>query len=135
MSTQVTLVGRIGADPSIHFGASGKAIARLRVVTNARKMVDGKWTDVDTSWWSVVAFGNLAEPVSELQKGQAVIVVGKAKEDTYTDKDGNERRGVSVIADHIGVQVKQRTGELKKPEDLAAADDPWNVLDPAHAPF
>lgn len=136
MSTQVTLVGRLGAYPDIKFGAQGKAITRLRVVTSGRRMVEGKWEDVDTSWWSVTAFGPLAESAADLSKGQAVIVVGKAKEDTYTDKDGNERRSVAVLADDIGTSIKWASkAERVKPAELAVNDDPWSITDPAHAPF
>lgn len=134
MSSAVTLVGRVGADPDIRFGANGKAIAKLRVVTSGRRMVDGKWQDVDTTWWSVTAFGPVAEALSDrINKGNGVIVVGKAKQDTWTDKDGNERTAIAVIADHVGLDLRWSGVKAEKPEDIT--DDPWAVLDPAHAPF
>lgn len=134
MSSAVTLVGRVGADPDIRFGSNGKAIAKLRVVTSGRRMVDGKWQDVDTTWWSVTAFGPVAEALSDrINKGNGVIVVGKAKQDTWTDKDGNERTAIAVIADHVGLDLRWSGVKAEKAEEIT--DDPWAVLDPAHAPF
>lgn len=134
MSSAVTLVGRVGADPDIRFGSNGKAIAKLRVVTSGRRMVDGKWQDVDTTWWSVTAFGPVAEALSDrINKGNGVIVVGKAKQDTWTDKDGNERTAIAVIADHVGLDLRWSGVKAVKADEVA--DDPWAVLDPAHAPF
>lgn len=134
MSSAVTLVGRVGADPDIRFGSNGKAIAKLRVVTSGRRMVDGKWQDVDTTWWSVTAFGPVAEALSDrINKGNGVIVLGKAKQDTWTDKDGNERTAIAVIADHVGLDLRWSGVKAVKADEVA--DDPWAVLDPAHAPF
>ena len=135
MSAPITLVGRLGADPDVKFGASGKAIARLRVVTNSRRQVDGQWKDVDATWWSVVAFGPLAEQVTEnLSKGSAVIVVGKAKESEWTDKDGNPRKSIEVVADAIGPDLRWAS-PITREKPTAFDDDPWAISDPAKAPF
>lgn len=136
MSAPITLVGRLGADPDLKFGQSGKAIARLRIVTNSRRQVDGQWKDVDATWWSVVAFGPLAEQATEnLSKGSAVIVVGKAKESEWTDKDGNPRKSIEVVADSIGPDLRWASGGITREKPTAFDDDPWAISDPAKAPF
>ena len=137
MSAPITLVGRLGADPDVKFGASGKAIARLRVVTNSRRQVDGQWKDVDATWWSVVAFGPLAEQVTEnLSKGSAVIVVGKAKESEWTDKDGNARKSIEVVADSIGPDLRWASGGITREKPTAFDDDPWaKPAEQVSAPF
>lgn len=127
MSAPITLQGRIAAEPKVTFSKNGKAIVRLFVLTSGRKFVDNTWTDVDTTGWSVVAFGHLAEQLTEaaLGKGQAVIVIGKVKEDTWTDKEGNERKGMSVMADTVGLDLRwARSTPQKFVRDLPA-DDPW----------
>jgi single-strand DNA-binding protein len=135
MSIQVTLVGRLGADPELKFGQNGKGICKLRVVTSGRRMVDGKWEDVDTTWWSVTAFGPVAEQCVEyLSKGSAVVVVGKAKEDVWTDKDGNERRSVAVLADTVAQDLRWLS-QVGRSKGAPIEDDPWKLSDPAHAPF
>ena len=136
MSAPITLVGRLGADPDLKFGQSGKAVVRLRVVTNSRRQVDGQWKDVDATWWSVVAFGPLAEQATEnLSKGSAVIVVGKAKESEWTDKEGNQRKSIEVMADSLGPDLRWASGGVTREKPTTFDDDPWAISDPAKAPF
>lgn len=135
MSAPITLVGRLGADPDLKFGQSGKAVVRLRVVTNSRRQVDGQWKDVDATWWSVVAFGPLAEQATEnLSKGSAVIVVGKAKESEWTDKEGNQRKSIEVMADSLGPDLRWASS-ITREKPTTFDDDPWAISDPAKAPF
>jgi single-strand DNA-binding protein len=137
MSASITLVGRLGADPDLKFSAKGSAVGKFRVVTNGRRQVDGKWEDVDVSWWQVTAFGQVAESAMEgLSKGSAVIIQGKAKQDTWTDKEGNERTSIVVIADSIGIDLRWSSAP-RSVERLKASepvDDPWTSQSPA-APF
>lgn len=136
MSAPITLVGRLGADPDLKFGQSGKAVVRLRVVTNSRRQVDGQWKDVDATWWSVVAFGPLAEQATEnLSKGSAVIVVGRAKESEWTDKEGNQRKSIEVMADSLGPDLRWASGGITREKPTTFDDDPWAISDPAKAPF
>lgn len=136
MSAPITLVGRLGADPDLKFGQSGKAVVRLRVVTNSRRQIDGQWKDVDATWWSVVAFGPLAEQATEnLSKGSAVIVVGKAKESEWTDKEGNQRKSIEVMADSLGPDLRWASGGITREKPTTFDDDPWAISDPAKAPF
>jgi len=83
VSAPITLTGNLGADPELKFGASGIAILKARVVTSGRKKDEesGKWIDVDTTWWTVTAWRQLAENAAEtLRKGDEVIIVGKVKQ-------------------------------------------------------
>ena len=66
MSTTVTLTGRLTADPEMRFSATGTPVARFTVVTSRRvkDKQSGDWSDVDTSFWDCVAFGQLAENVA-----------------------------------------------------------------------
>jgi single-strand DNA-binding protein len=77
----------------------------------------------------------MAEPVVEsLSKGSAVIVVGKAKESEWTDKDGNVRKSIEVVADAIGPDLRWSSSVVRE-KPTAFDDDPWNISDPAKAPF
>lgn len=138
MSASITLVGRLVADPELRFSASGLPVASLRVVTSGRKFdkESGKWTDVDTTFWSVSAFRGLAENVSEsLHKGDEVIVTGKVKSREYEDKEGGKRTVFEVTADHVGPDFNRANGKVNRvtrDKPKAASDDPWSA--PAFAP-
>ena len=120
MSFPVTFKARLGADPEITVAANGSTIAKLRVVTNGRRLVEGEWVDTDTSWWNVTAFGRTAEAAGDqLRKGALVIVTGKIKQREW-EKDGVKRTTADVTADDLAVVVKP--GEVKP---AAAQDGGW----------
>ena len=133
MSVQVTLTGRLGADPEMTYAPSGVAITKMRVVTDRRVNEGGEWKSVDTSWHYVTAFKQLAEGCAEeLRKGDLVIVVGTIKQREYETREGEKRSVWEVTANHVGRDLSRpRKGE--SPTTTATAD-PW-AQQSADAPF
>lgn len=138
MSTTVTVVGRLGADPEMKFSASGTGIAKFRVVSSKRKKVGEEWTDTDVTWWSVTAFKELAEAAVEtLAKGDAVIVVGTFKGREFEDRNGEKRRDYELVADAIGPNLARPRKNAARPSSgswaagSAPADDPWATSSPS----
>ena len=121
MSFQITFKGRLGADPDISVASNGSQVAKMRVVTNGRRMVDGNWEDTDTSWWSVTAFGRTAEAAPQLRKGDLVMVVGKIKQREW-EKDGVKRTTADVVADDLGRVLRAD----QPPVTPAATGSPWD---------
>ena len=76
---KVTLIGNLGNDPEVRYGASGNAVANVSLATTE------SWRDKDsgeqqekTEWHRVVFFGKLAEIVAEyLKKGRQIYVEGR----------------------------------------------------------
>jgi single-strand DNA-binding protein len=96
-------------------------MAKLRVVTNRRRLVDGDWQDTDTSWWQVTAFGKVADAIaSTLQKGDLVIIEGRVKQREW-EKDGVKRITAEVTADEVAKVVK---AGWKAPAQ-EGSPDPW----------
>jgi single-strand DNA-binding protein len=88
---QVTLVGRLCADPVLRKTKSGKAVTNIRIAVNA--------PDAETTFHSVVVWNRTAEVVCEyLRKGRAVEVVGRPQERTYETADGTERKVIEIMA-------------------------------------
>lgn len=147
MSTNITLTGRLVADPELKFGASGIAILKARVVTSGRKKTDDGWQDVDTTFWSVTAFRQLAENVAEsLRKGDEVIVVGKVKAREYETPEGEKRSVTEITADAFGPNLRAATATTKRisrsqategfQQYKAVKEDIWSVEMPeGEAPF
>lgn len=96
-------------DVELKFGASGKAYAQFRAVSKERKRdAGGNWVDGEETFFSVVCFGKPAEMLAESDpaKGTRLIIEGKAKIDKWVSKqDGQERQSLSVVADHIGLEL------------------------------
>lgn len=130
MSTPVTLIGRIGADPELRFSPNGVAIVRLRVVTSRRVKEGDDWKDADVTWWTVTAFKRLAERVTErLAKGDPVVIIGHAKSREWETPQGEKRTAVEVVADHVSL-------DLARVRDAEPSADPWSAGPQApDAPF
>lgn len=137
MSAPITLVGRLVADPELRFGQNGTAVCKFRVVTSQRRKVGDEWQDVDTTFWHVSCFKQLAENVAEsLLKGHAVIVVGRQKSREYETREGEKRTAWEVTADSVGVDLNRATA---KPQKVQRGDggfsgqqsDPWASSTPA----
>src|SRR5690606_5123010 len=92
MSAQITLVGRLTADPELRFTPTGTAVARFTVATSRRRKDGDQWVDADTTFWVCTAWEQLAEHIAEhLTKGAAVIVVGQAHQTSWESEDGQKR--------------------------------------------
>jgi len=123
VSTNITLTGRLVTDPELKFGASGIPILKARVVTSGRKKTDEGWQDVDTTFWSVSAFRQLAENVAEsLSKGDEVIVVGKVKAREYQTPEGEKRSITEITADAFGPNLRSATAKTNRISRTQASD-------------
>jgi single-strand DNA-binding protein len=133
MTTPISIVGNLTADPELRFTASGKAVARLRVAVSERvKDTDGTWKDGDATYWSVTVWDRLAEHVGDsLAKGQRVIAIGRVASRTWETREGEKRTDYEITADAIGPDLKWDTVKVSKASKGGgkatppAADDPW----------
>lgn len=145
MSSTMTLTGRLTAVPELRFSASGVAVAAFTVVTS-RRVKDqntGDWSDADVTYWDCKAFKQLAQNlVDSLDKGMEVIVVGRAVQESWEDKQtGQKRSKIAVRVDAIGPSLRSATARVEKTggsgqgrQELAQArqrssregmEDPW----------
>ena len=100
---KVTLIGNLGNDPEVRYGASGNAVANVSLATTE------SWRDKDsgeqqekTEWHRVVFFGKLAEIVAEyLKKGRQIYVEGRLQTNKWEDKEGNDRYTTQIVANEM----------------------------------
>lgn len=101
----MTVSGRVraGTDPDLRFAPSGTAVARVRAVASRNKKNDaGEWETTDEMWFSVTAFGPLAEQIAEtITKGQEFWLLGEICEETWTTEGGEERKTIKVYANAV----------------------------------
>lgn len=103
----ITVTARLVDVPEIRFSQSGTAIAKLRLVSNSRRLNKDtqQWEDADVWWGRGTAFARTAEAIAEanLQKGDLVTVRGDVKTDQWEDKDSGAKRSADeVIVREIG---------------------------------
>lgn len=108
----VTVVGQLTADPELRHTKKNIPVASFSVAHNDRifdreteEWVDGEPTFVRASYWR-----ESGETFAESHgKGDRVILVGKLKQNDFTDKDGNERSSIELIVEEGGPSNKFAT--------------------------
>lgn len=95
---QAAIYGRLGGDPKSIETSSGKpmTVASVAVDVGERNVEDPA-----PEWIGVVAFGRHAEALAKHAKGECVAVSGRVQRNRWTDRDGNERVQLQVIADTL----------------------------------
>jgi len=107
MSSNYTIIGRLGRDPDLKFTDAGLAICRMNVGVGRRKKVNNEWTEV-TVWHDVTAFGDLAENSAQsLSKGDEIIAVGYVEEPrTFEKKDGTVGVSLGFVANDLAFSLR-----------------------------
>jgi single-strand DNA-binding protein len=103
--------GRLGRDPETRFTSTGKTVINFSMAVD-----DGYGDSKTTTWVRVTAWEKTADFVQKyFKKGDFIIVTGRLKENSYTDKNGSPRRDIEVVAQNVNF------GGEKREERAAAA--------------
>ena len=127
MLNKVFLQGRLVADPELRHTQQGTPVASYRLaVDRGYKSKDPNAQNAD--FINVVSWRNTAEFVANhFKKGDGLTVQGRAEVRKYTDKDGNNRETVEMIADSVYFGEKKRdTSEQNTapvPDDFEPIED------------
>ena len=100
---KVILVGNLGRDPEVRYGAEGNAICNISIATTLiRKDKNSGERIEDTEWHRVVFYNRLAEIAGEyLKKGRAVYVEGRLRTRKWQGQDGKDNYTTEIIADQM----------------------------------
>jgi single-strand DNA-binding protein len=112
----ITLVGNITRDPELRFTATGQAKVNFGLAVNRRwqNRQTQDWEEA-TSFFNVIAWGEMGENVSEsLGKGSRVIVSGRLEQRSWETEEGEKRSVIEVVADEVGPSLRWATAEVKK---------------------
>ncbi len=95
---KITLVGNLTRDPEIRYvDGGGKAVTKFALAIN-RKSKAGD----ETMFIDIVAWDRLGEICNQyLKKGMSALVEGRLVIRDYTNKDGEKRRAVEVVANEM----------------------------------
>ena len=127
----VTLIGRLTADPELRHTQSGTACTRFNIAVDRRvKQGEEKQADFIT----IVAWQQKAEFICKyFTKGQKIALTGSIKTGSYTDRDGNKRNTFEVWAENVEFcESKTLTTQPQpQPEQQKASE---NKLDMGYIP-
>src|SRR5919107_5523038 len=100
---RVIITGNLTRDPELRSLQSAMSVCSLRIACNTRRKdpASGEWVD-KPNYFDVTIFGRQGENAAQyLQKGRPVAVDGRLEWREFTDKDGNNRQAIDVVADSV----------------------------------
>lgn len=100
MLNKAILVGRLTADPELRQTPNGISVTSFSIAC------DRPYTSKDagkvTDFIDIVAWRSTAEFVTRyFRKGSAIGIDGRIQVRDYTDKNGNKRKAVEVLAENV----------------------------------
>ena len=102
MYQQLTIIGRLGADPELRYTPTGTAVCSFNVATDRTWNNDQGVKQVETTWHRVTVWRKHAEVCAQyLSKGKMVLVTGSVKASGFTNRDGQISASLEVTADQV----------------------------------
>ncbi len=96
----VSLIGRLTADPELKHTQSGIANTRFTIAVDRNFVKQGEERQAD--FITITAWRQTAEFVCKyFAKGRRIAIVGEIRTGSYTDKDGNKRYTFEVFANNV----------------------------------
>lgn len=126
MTDTITLTGLVATPPRHLLTSARLPITSFRLASNQRRFdrATNSWVDIDTNWYTVTAFRQLAlNSVSSVHKGDRVVVTGRLR---IREWENGERKGTSIEieADAIGHDLRwgtasylRSTGASSQPQE------------------
>ena len=119
MINNIVLVGRLTRDPELKYTPSGTAVATFTLAINRR------FNKEQTDFVDIVAWRQSAEFIANYGgKGRLTGVEGRIQVRTYETKEGQKRKVMEVIADHVQLLDKAPTAQPPKSQ----VEDQWADL-------
>lgn len=122
----VVLIGNVGKDAELRYGASGTPQARFSLATSY-----GSGDKQKTDWHNVTWFGDQAEKwASNVTKGKQVAVEGRISYRQWDDDQGVKHYMTEIIAARVSLLGKredgggewEQAGRTRKGPDLPVTD-------------
>lgn len=112
----VSIVGNVTRDPEVRFTPAGTPVCSFGVAWNRRYERNGEQVE-DTSFFEVICWSALGENVAQsIPKGARVVVTGRLDQRSFTNKDGESRQAVEIVADDVAPSLRWATAEITRNE-------------------
>lgn len=134
----ITLVGNLTADPELRYTQSGTAVCNFTVAQTPRQYDknSNQYVDGNPLFMSCHVWKKAAENAEQsLAKGMRVIVVGRLRQRSWEDKEGNKRTTYEVEVDSVGPDLTWATTTVtRNPSNNSYGGQPqgggWNNQQP-----
>ena len=122
----VILEGNLVRDPEAKLTPKGTPVCKFAVASNRYYKTEGVRQE-EVSYFDVEVWSGVAEACEKhLQKGRGVRVVGRLKQDRWTDDQGLSHYKVKVVGEHVEFKL-QYTASAGPGDSNESEDDNQDV--------
>ena len=120
----ILIEGNLTRDPALNETPKGTTVCTFGVASN-RFYKQNEEMQKEVSFFEVEVWARLAEACAEnLKKGRGVRVVGRLKQDRWTDAEGKNHEKVRIVAEHVEFKPQLKgKDEGARPEEEASEED------------
>jgi single-strand DNA-binding protein len=120
----ILLEGNLVRDPESKTLATGTKVCDFTVASD-RFYKQNEEMEKEVSYFDVEAWARLGQACAEnLKKGRGVRVVGRLKQDRWSDPEGKPRSKVKIVAEHVEFKPQknplQGEGQQEAPKEVEA---------------
>ena len=121
------IIGNAGSEPEMRFTPNGRPVTSFSVATNWKTTADGE-TRNETEWFTVVAWGKLAETCNQyVTKGMLVYADGRLRIHKWEGNDGQQHQRTEIVASKVTFlsRSESKPQESKSEEEIEPEDIPF----------
>ena len=132
MLNTVALMGRLTYDPELKSTPSGVSVLRFQLACDRTYQKAGAERQAD--FIDCVAWRQTAEFINRyFHKGSMIAVEGSIQTQNYTDRDGNKRKSVEVMANNVSFCGSRENASQTASEDVTESYE--EIIDGDDLPF
>jgi single-strand DNA-binding protein len=121
---KVMIIGNLGREPEMRYTPSGRPVTTFSVATSRTWNTSEGEKHVETEWFNVVAWSNLAEICKQyLTKGQQVYIEGRLQTRHWDDQEGNKHTSVEIVANEMIILGERRDASEASAEPESAEEE------------
>jgi single-strand DNA-binding protein len=130
----ILVEGNLVRDPAMAQTPKGTRVCSFCLASNRYYKMDNE-AQKEVSFFDVEVWAKLAEACSDnLKKGRGVRVVGRLKQDRWSDAEGKSHSRIKIIGEHV--EFKPDFSREKEPAMVVAEEEPAFSASPdAREPF
>jgi single-strand DNA-binding protein len=118
----ILLEGNLVKDPESKTTSTGSQVCDFTVASD-RYYKQNEELEKEVSYFDVEAWSKLALACSQnLKKGRGVRVVGRIKQDRWTDPEGKQRSKVKIVAEHVEFKPTRQPAKAEAEEEAEAEE-------------
>lgn len=131
----VVLGGRTSKDPQVKHTSTGKTVCQGSIAIEGNKPKDPNQKP-EVSFFTIEAWGSVADHMATIPKGTKVTVIGRLKQQSWVDKQTNQKRSaVVIVAEQFSEVPDSKKPQQQQASNEAQQDEAQTAPAPGDEPF